>query len=54
MIKEIVKKKMGIKPESSSLSENAEGNEDAPESKQVIAEAGKTSCVHYDCIRQCC
>lgn len=39
MIKEIVKKKLGIKPESSSVSDNAgEGNE---ESKRVVTEAGK-------------
>ena len=42
MIKEVVKKKFGIKPEPSIVSENAtEGTEDTPESKRIIIEAGK-------------
>lgn len=47
MIKEVVKMKIGIKPEPSSVSENAaeaendtEGTEDTSESKRVVTEAG--------------
>ena len=41
MIKDIVKKKLGIKPEPSSLSDNAaEGNEDASVPKRIVTEAG--------------
>ena len=56
MIKEVVNKKMGIKPEPSSVSENAaeaenatEGTEDTPESKRVTIEAGK----HYNYLKLC-
>lgn len=41
MIKEIVKKKLGIVPEQSTASDNAaEGNEDASVPQRLIIEAG--------------
>ena len=44
MIKEVVKQKIGIKPESSSASEKAtEGTEDTSEPKRTTIEAGKHS-----------
>ena len=46
MIKEIVNKKMGIKPEPSGVTENVtEGNEDTSESKRIVTEAGKFSII---------